>query len=174
MQENTRWNRNVILKNYGRANLICILMLGTLTAQPWHDPVLPHHFQQNPTIMNVKNIYGALDYGALAYVLYRTALLYHNKTEFPICESKLGSFLKKSIDYACPSFIAQAGAQTLFFCQVLGIVGETLFYKTMAKLIVFCGHGDLFDLVKRKTTCTKNSTVHCAGATELCKAEVSV
>lgn len=126
-------------------------------SQTYNEPKKPapleptnYYTKKVRSLLSFKNAHTALDYGAFAYALYHVGILYKNPSPNPANQSLIATFLKKNIEYICPTFIKQTGSQAIFICQALGVIGETLLYKTIAKLILLCGDGDILDVLKTK------------------------
>ncbi|MCL5875972.1 MAG: hypothetical protein M1114_05875 [Candidatus Dependentiae bacterium] len=59
------------------------------------------------------------------------------------------STLNKIINYVTPSFIPSLHTKIMLIKEAGIITLETIIYKTIAKMVVYCAKGDFYDLMKK-------------------------
>lgn len=94
------------------------------------------------------NAYTAVDLIALSYMAYQLGMLYKATND---THASNQSWLASIARTFCPTLLSTMSARLLLIMQITGLALETLTYKTLAKLVLLCGQGDLFDLLKHKS-----------------------
>ncbi len=59
------------------------------------------------------------------------------------------SILNKILKYIVPSFVSSLHIKTILIKNAGIITLETIVYKTIAKMLVYCAKGDVYDLTKK-------------------------
>lgn len=105
-----------------------------------------------PSLFTYENAYTALNVATMSYVAYEIYRLYTamiNPSQ--AIKTDESSFIIKAFKeillFLCPQFLQNIGRIGLFFIDSFAIVVQALLYKTIAKLIILCGQGDIVDLL---------------------------
>ena len=102
---------------------------------------------QKKQLLSIQRTHTMVDIAALFYVIYHIALLYNQSNN---TNPQDLNWFTKCVKAICPTSIANLSAHALFVTRAFGIAIETLVYKTLARLIVLCAHGDIFNLLQKK------------------------
>lgn len=99
------------------------------------------------TAITFKNIANLIDYGAFLYAAYKIYHAYditqtYMDDTYAGC-NKFTTFLQRIF----PQQFLQAPLHAAFIAKTVHILSKTLLYKTIIKLLLLCGSGDLTDLM---------------------------
>lgn len=87
-----------------------------------------------------------IDAVALTSVLMRIYYRYH---VLNIKVNNENSTLNKALTYVVPSFMSSLHTKITLVKEAGIITLETIIYKTIAKMVVYCAKGDFYDLIKK-------------------------
>lgn len=140
------FNPDFLAQAHNNSTVEPIHIANTCTENKPEQP--PTDAQPEKPLMSYATAHKAIDVMALSYVLYGMAKLYMQSKDTANIQQ---SWFTSIVQSACPSILTHVGSRIVLIAQLLGIIIETLTYKTIAKLILLCGQGDLFDIFKQHT-----------------------
>lgn len=93
-----------------------------------------------------ERFYTIIDTSALLFVLVQLAHSYYQIYYAHGSSDSFGAYLRAGFSYLMPRLIKSFGNHGIFLFSALSITLQALFYKTVAKMVVMCGSGDLLDV----------------------------
>lgn len=111
---------------------------------------LPIQLTKDTSIFSYENAQRAIN---IATIIFATIKIYERyqtigATARPTTNDyQLISAIKKIIASLCPDMLQSMGAYGFFLIDSTTIVFKALVYKTIARLLLLCAHGDLSDLI---------------------------
>lgn len=88
----------------------------------------------------------AIDILAVSVALLRISHRYYT---LKTCTNDENSTLNKVLSYTIPSFIPSLYSKIILVKETGIITLETIIYKTIAKMLLYCAKGDAYDLTKK-------------------------
>ena len=124
--------------------------------QELHDskPQLFEPQQEQPSAwISYENLSNAIDLAALGTALVRIYVR-HNQLLFAKSDNNgvVNTILKKIF----PESMQKLSCQTIWVKDSCIITLETISYRTVAKLVLYCSKGDVYDLIKKIIAKTKS------------------
>lgn len=107
------------------------------------------------SLLNFKNVYKTVNIATIGYVILNEYKLYRKiyyelgpymPYEPLFASTLILNGLKTCLLTICPDALLTLGKHSQFLYGSLLIATHALLYKTIVKLIIYCGHGDLLNL----------------------------